>query len=61
MTMTEGRKLGFWHAIARRVEKEIRPPPTEVDFEEIIRRRRANAARIRRIADEIKKRTPKRS
>ena len=59
--MTEDRKSGFWHAIARQVEKEIKPPPTQADIEEIIRRKRANAARIRRIADEIKKRTPKRS
>ena len=57
--MTEGRKPGFWHDIARRVEKEIVPPPTEAEFEEIIRRGRVNAERLRKIADENGRKKPK--
>src|SRR5262249_54296197 len=38
--MTEGRKPGFWHEIARRVEKEFKPPLTDEAFEDMIRRRR---------------------
>jgi hypothetical protein len=34
--MTERRKQ-FWHDIARQVEKEVRPPRIEEEFEELMR------------------------
>ena len=57
--MTEGRKLGFWHEIARRVEKEFKPPLTDEEFEDMIRRGRANVEWLRKLADEIERKGPR--
>ena len=53
--MTDDRKPGFWHDIARRVEEEFKPPLTDAEIEEMLRRGRANVAQLRRLADEIER------
>ena len=57
--MPEGWKPGFWHEIARRVEKEFKPPLTDEEFEDMIRRGRANVEWLRKLADEIERKRPR--
>jgi hypothetical protein len=54
-TMTEGKKP-FWHEIARQVERYANAKPlTDDEFDELIRRCRANAQALPKHADEIDK------
>jgi hypothetical protein len=58
--MAEGKKPGFWHDIARQVEKEANATPTTAEvLAEWIRRGRPHAQRIRKLANNDRKKNTK--
>jgi len=54
--MTDGRKSTFWHDIARQVEQEANATPTTAEvLAEWIRRGRPHAQRLRKLANNDRK------